>query len=450
MNAKTPVYPAHASDRRTFLSQTLRLSGAMAAVHVGGTASWGSDSRQEKLNIAAIGVANKGRHNLDQLTDHNIVALCDIDANYLHEAAMTFTKAKLYRDYRKLMDEMASHIDAVVVSTADHTHAPITSIALQLGKHVYCEKPLTHTVAEARAIATLAKKQKVVTQMGTQIHADENYRRVVELIRAGVIGKINEVYTWCGKGWSGGKFRPDSGPPPAHLDWDLWLGPAPSRPYSDNLHPANWRRFWDYGSGTLGDMGCHVMDLPFWALDLTFPSRVGAEGPPPDMVGAPHWCKVAYEFSRPDGTPVKLYWADGGANYDLVKETRDADNQPASDWGLGILFVGSEGKLLADYGRRQLLPVEKFRDFQPPEPSIAKSIGHWKEWTEACKGQGTTSCHFGYAGLLTEGVLLGVVSYRSEGPIIWQADSLSAPSNPRAQEFLSKRYRAGFEVVGLS
>lgn len=437
-------------DRRHFLREGSRLSAAMvAAIHIGRGALDATESPNERLNIAAIGVANKGRHNIDQLTRHNIVALCDVDANYLAAASVDFPGAKTYQDYRRLFDQESQRIDAVVVSTADHTHAPATSVALQLGKHVYCEKPLTHTVAEARAIARLAKKQKVATQMGIQIHAEANYRRAVELVRGGAIGDIKEVYCWCNKGWADGRFHFDSGPPPKHLDWDLWQGPAPDRKYSDNLHPANWRRFWQYGSGTFGDMACHVMDLPFWALELDFPTRVHCEGPAPHPDGAPAWCLASYDFPRQDGSILKFHWADGEANFDLVKQTNDADGQSLAAWGLGILFVGAEGMLVADYGRRQLLPTERFRDDVPPEPTIPDSIGHWNEWTEACKHGGKTSCDFSYAGKLTETVLLGIVAFRSGAPLEWNAANLTARGSPTAQSFVSKAYRRGFEVIGL-
>lgn len=437
-------------SRRGFIGQSLRISGSLAAVlYLGDRPANAPISPNEKLNLGVIGVANKGRHNIDQLLDHNFVALCDVDENYLNEAGKLFPQARLYRDYRRLFDTEAPHIDAVVVSTADHSHAPATSIALDLNKHVYCEKPLTHTVAEARAIARLAENRNVATQMGTQIHAEDNYRRVVELVRTGAIGDVLEVYTWCNKGWSDGRFNPNSGPAPAHLDWDLWLGPAAERPYSDNLHPANWRRFWDFGSGTLGDMACHIMDLPFWALDLSDPVSIEAEGPPVHPVGAPEWCRATYEFPRDNRSNLKFHWADGGSNFDLVKQTIDADGKPMADWGLGILFVGSEGMLLADYGRRQLLPVEKFRDFKAPEPTIAPSVGHWKEWADACRTGSATSCNFTRSGRMTETVLLGTVAFRSGARIEWDADKLSAGANQAAQHLLTKDYRKGFEVVGL-
>lgn len=436
------------TTRRQFLSTS---AGALTAgfwiSHVPARAA---DSPNERLNLAIVGAANKGWHNVRNLVSENFVAFCDVDANYLAKAAEQYPEARQYRDYRRMLEAEQSRIDAVVVSTADHTHAPATAAALDLGKHVYCEKPLTHTVREARVVAELARRNKLATQMGIQIHAENNYRRVVELVQSGAIGPISEVYTWCNKGWSDGRFEAWEGPPPAHLDWDLWLGPAKERPYSPNIHPANWRRFWEYGSGTFGDMACHIMDLPFWALDLRHPTSVACEGPEPDPVGTPAWVKATYAFpAHGQRGPVKLFWSDGGAHFDLVEKTLDNRGQSLGRWGLGILFVGEKGMLAADYGRRLLFPLEEFKDHQPPAPSIPHSVGHWAEWVQACKTGAPTTCNFDYAGMLTETVLLGIVAYRVRQPLEWDAKRLRATNCPAAEEFLTKQYRAGFEVVGL-
>ena len=251
-------------NRRQFVVRSGSMALLARGFHIQATRAADSKSPNEKLNIAFVGVGNKGWHNVQQLTSQNVVAICDVDSNYLGKAAESFPQAAQHRDYRRLLDGSHRDFDAVVVSTADHMHAPgHRRSPSDLGKHVYCEKPLTHTVAEARLIAQEAAKAKVATQMGTQIHASNNYRRVVEIIGSGAIGPVGEVHGWCNKGWSGGKFSCRAAAP-ASLHWDLWLGPAPARPYSPGIHPANWRRFWDYGSGTLGDMACHVMDLPFW------------------------------------------------------------------------------------------------------------------------------------------------------------------------------------------
>ncbi len=431
------------------LNRRQMLGGALsgAALFVSGVESSAkAKAPSEKLNLACIGVANKGGHNVAQLKSQNIVALCDVDERFLNKSASTYSKASKHRDFRRMLDKHHKEFDAVVVSTADHTHAIATSIALSLGKHVYCEKPLTHTVHEARHVADLAERKKLATQMGTQIHAGRNYRRVVEIVQSGALGKVTEVHTWCNKGWHGGRFSKPQ-PAPKHLDWDLWLGPAEKRAYSTGVHPANWRRFWDYGAGTFGDMACHIMDLPFWALDLTHPTSVETKGPPVHEVGAPRWSLAHYTF--PDGKHHKnlsFYWSDGGMHTDIVKSTKDKGGLPLSRPGLGILFIGEKGMLFADYGSHQLLPQGKFKDFEMPPKSIADSMGHWNEWVHACKTGATTTCNFRYSGRLTETVLLGIVAYRSGKKFNWNGKKLSC-SESEAQKFVEKKYRKGFELA---
>ncbi len=408
-----------------------------------------SKSPNEKLNLAIVGVAGKGGDNVNNLVSENMVALCDVDRNNLGNAAKRFPDAAKFEDYREMFDKMSGKIDAVVVSTADHTHAPPSALAMTLGKHVYCEKPLAHTVREARVLAGLAKKHKVATQMGTQIHAGENYRRVVEVIQSGAIGPVREVFNWCNKGWSDGRFGA-SKPAPAHLNWDVWLGPAKQREFCDGIHPANWRRFWEYGSGTFGDMACHVMDLPFWALNLRYPTSAACEGPELHPDGAPAWTKCDFDFpARGDMPALKFHWSDGGAHHDLVKNTKDPSGKSISEWGLGVLFVGDKGMLVADYGRYVLLPQDKFVDFKAPEKSIPASIGHWREWVQACKTGSPTTCNFDYSGALTETVLLGIVAFRAGAKLDWDAAALKARNSSKADAFVTKDYRKGFEVAGL-
>jgi predicted dehydrogenase len=437
-------------NRRDFL-QKVSAGAVLAGVYAAPRGAAADRSPNDKLNLAFVGVANKGGDNISHLKGENVVVLCDVDSNFLGNAAKEFPKAAQYRDWRKMLDAEHNHIDAVVVSTADHSHAGPTALAISLGKHVYCEKPLTHTVKEARTVAELAAKHKVVTQMGTQIHAENNYRRVVEIIQSGAIGTVHEVYTWCNKGWSDGRFKEAGRPAPDNLDWDLWLGPARQRPFCLDIHPANWRRFWEYGSGTFGDMAAHIMDLPFWALKLRHPEAVSATGPEVHPDGAPAWCMATYEFAaRGDLPAVKLHWSDGGKHHDLVKNTKDHGGKSLGGWGLGILFVGHKGMLAADYGRYQLFPLDEFKDFTPPKPTIPNSIGHWNEWAQACKTGGPTTCNFDYSGALTETILLGVVAYRSGKPLEWNARELKVTNEARANELLTKEYRKGWEVAGMS
>lgn len=399
------------------------------------------ETANSKLNIAAIGVGGRGAGNLDGVSSENIVALCDVDANNLQEAAKRFPQAKLYRDYRRMLDELANSIDAVVISTPDHTHAPPAAAALRLGKHVYCEKPLTHCVYESRVLTELAVEKKLATQLGTQIHAGDNYRRVVEWVQAGVIGPIQEVHVWSAASYSGGDTPTDTPPVPPHLDWDLWLGPAPYRPYHPAYVPFRWRGWKDFGNGGLGDFFCHYCDLAFWALDLKYPLSVEAEGPPPHPDSTPPWLIVRYEFpGRGDLPPVKLTWYDGGKRPPIQSEAK------LPDWNSGVLFIGEKGMILADYGRRMLLPEEKFADFQPPPPTIPASIGHHQEWIVACKTGETTTCRFAYSGPLTEAALLGTVSYRVGQKINWDAANLKAINCPEADVWIRKPYREGWTL----
>jgi len=438
--ARTPV------DRRNFL----KTSGAAVGGVVGGIAAGGvwsqleaaeSKSPNEKLVIACIGTANRAAADVSGVKGENIVALCDIDKTYLDRASKQFPDARRYVDYRELITKEAGKIDAVVVATADHNHAPATIRAIRAGLHVYCEKPLTHTVHEARVIAEAAKKHGVQTQMGTQIHAGDNYRRVVEVIQSGAIGDVSEVHVWVGKGWGGGELPTDTQAPPKTLSWDLWLGPAQERPYAvGRYHPANWRRWWAFGQGTLGDMACHYMDLPFWALKLRHPTHCAAEGPDVHPETCPLGLTVRYEFpQRGDLPPVKLTWYDGNR----IPKQVAGERVPGS----GVMFVGSEGKMYANYGSYRLFPSSKFAKFEPPAPSIPKSIGHHAEWIKACKDGSPTTCNFDYSGALTESVLLGNVAYRTGEALEWDAKQLKAVNCPAADQYLRKEYRSGWEVV---
>lgn len=399
-----------------------------------------SKSANELLDIACIGVQNRASANVSGVSGQNLVALCDIDDGYLNKALNQYSKHKSnkYNDFRVLLDK-EKNIDAVVVSTPDHTHAPASMWAMQLGKHVYCEKPMTHTVHEAREMTNFAVKNKLATQLGTQIHAGNNYRRVVEAVQAGAIGDIKHVDVWVGKGWGGGKVPTDTPPVPQGVHWDLWLGPAAERPYSPVYMPAQWRRWWDFGGGTLGDMGCHYIDLVFWALKLKYPTKIAAEGPAPDAHTAPLGLTVNYEFPKTDVAPaVTMKWRDG----DHCPKEINGHKVPGS----GVMFHGDKGMMLATYGDFKLLPQEDFQDWKAPEESIPNSIGHYEEWIKAIKEGTPTTCSFDYSGPLTETVLLGNVAFRSGGPIEWDAKSLKVTNNDSANQFIERKYREGWRI----
>jgi predicted dehydrogenase len=386
-----------------------------------------------------IGTANRAAEVLQNIAQGgaDIAILCDVDERMAAKARDKYPKAEFVTDFRRIMDR--KDIDAVAVATPDHTHVIATLLALQSGKHVYCEKPLTHNVAEARRVTRAAKEHNRVTQMGTQIHAGDNYRRVVELIRAGAVGPMREVYLWVGTNWSGEK-KPKSGETvPAELNFNLWLGPAADRPYSAAYLPRTWRGWWDFGGGTLADMGCHYYDLAQWSLGLTAPTRVTAEGPPVDPQCGPPWLTVRYEYAATTVRPaLTVIWNS------TRKPKEHAELLAKQKWGDGALFVGDNGMLLASYTSHRLLPEDKFAGFAPPPKSIPKSIGHYKEWVEACKGNGTTTCPFSYAGALTETVLLGNVAYRAGTPIDWDAAAMRIPNAPEAERFLRREYRKGW------
>ncbi|WP_254511541.1 Gfo/Idh/MocA family protein [Anatilimnocola floriformis] len=434
-------------SRRRFLSASAAASSALALgawVNVAPAAQ--SKSPNEKLNLAGVGVTGRAGANLQELSYENLVCMADVDSSNLDKAAVKFSEAHKYRDFREMLEKEADKIDAVVVGTPDHTHAPAAAMALRLKKHTYCEKPLTHTVVEARTLANLAKENKLVTQMGNQIHAGDNYRRVVELVQTGSIGDVGEVHVWANAVYTDAKFTTDK-PCPPNLDWNLWLGPAQERPYSDGVHPFNWRKFWDYGTGSLGDFGCHYMDLPHWALELRGPTSVEATGTPYDPVSCPGWCIAKYEYPARGKFPAcKLTWYDSGKKpEEKLAELTHSKVKPAT-WNSGVLFVGSKGSLLANYGDHYLFPEDKFADFKRPEQTIRKSIGHHREWTNAIRNGGPTTTNFDYAGSLTESVLLGTVAFRHGSKIEWDSANLKITNAPDAAKWLHKEYRKGWTL----
>ena len=448
--------PRRSPTRRSFLTASAAALAAPAYLPALGA--------NERLNLAVIGAGGRGAYNMKQLAGENVVALCDVDARAVDAAAATHPKARRFADLRKVFDH-ANEFDAVVVSTCEHTHAVATLAALQLGKHVYCEKPLTHNIWEARVIREAAAKTKVATQMGNQNHSNDNFRRVVELIRGGVVGPVREAHVWVSRAWGlqsaedaarNEKGHPRLGPelhgltgrpkeaaqPPAGLDWDLWLGPAPERPFSPVYVPGpKWYRWWAFGNGTMSDLGSHWNDLPFWALKLRAPLTVAASGPPPHPEIAPASMQATYEYGpRGDMPAVKVTWYQGDTKPDLWA------GKKIPQWPNGMLFVGDKGMILADYRKHVLLPEKEFEGFKRPAPSIPSSPGHWAEWVRACKTGGPTGSNFEYAGWLTEANHLGNVAYRAGKRLEWDAERMKATNCSEADEFIRREYRAGWKL----
>lgn len=417
--------------RRSFLGSSLASAALVTGhpFHILGR-------RNQKLRIGVIGVANRGRANLDGVAGEEIVALCDVDERYLKAAARRFPKARLFRDYREMMD--MKELQAVVVSTPDHHHAVASSRALVRGLDVYCEKPLSHTVPEARRLATLAAKGGRITQMGTQIHAGENYRRVVELVQGGAVGKLKEIHVFCNsKAWTAGGVPTGGTEVPDYLNYDLWLGPASHRPYNKDYHPASWRRYWDFGGGTMADMGCHYMDLAFWAAQLKYPTRVEATGPRLDDYAAPPWLHVSMDFPN----NIRVHWYDGSGKPDILA------THGLQKWSAGVFFLGEDGRwIISGYSKHQMGPTARFEKYQRPAATIAKSIGHHAEWINACKKRGPTTCAFDYSGPLTEAILLGVASYRAQTALDWDSAQLKVTNTQKADGFINKTYRKGWEL----
>ena len=427
------------TSRRRFLASSTMILVGGAFINLNPRVQARRVSPNDKLNIGVVGVANQGRYNLDNVSSQNIVALCDVDANFLNEAAAKHPSAQKYRDFRKLIAQ--KDIDAIVVATPDHTHAVITAAVLKSGRHAYCEKPLTHTLSEARYITQLAAKQKLVTQIGTQIHAGSNYRRVVELIRSGAIGAVKEVHVWVGSSYGNVKRPTETPPEPSTLDYDLWVGPVEKRPYHPDYLPFKWRNWWAFGGGSLADFGCHFMDLPHWALDLRHPLSAQADGPTLDSESTPTALTVRYKYPARGAQPaVDLTWYHGGRKPSLLEPDM------AAKWGSGVLFIGSKGQLISDYGRHLLFPEKDFAGFVPPAKTIPESIGHHAEWILACKTGGKTTCSFDYSGPLTEAALLGNLAYRVGKPIDWDSAHQKARGNPGADALIQHQYRKGWKL----
>jgi predicted dehydrogenase len=445
-------------NRRLFLrvSSTAAAGFMIIPRHVLGGKGYVAPS--DKLNIAGIGVGGQGAWDLQQVESENIVALADVD---WRQAAQTFERypaAKRYRDYRVMLEKERKNIDAVVVATPDHSHAPASMMAIKMGKHVYCEKPLTHTVHEARALARAAQQAGVANQMGNQGMAFEGNRLIEEWLEDGAIGPVHEVHVWSDRPthggstdlyWAQGIERPKNTPPvPDTLDWDLWLGPAPFRPYHPAYVPFAWRGWWDFGEGGLGDMGIHNIAPVFSALDLKAPSSLHSSSTPVFAETLPVACIVHYKFpAHGDKPAVALHWYDGGILPERPEELEDERALPKED---GIIFVGEKGKMLVSgWGGEspRLIPESRMREYELPPKTLPRSIGHHKEWIEACKTGSATRSGFAFAGPLTEALLLGTISVRLGGEELnWDAENMRVTNSEPANDLLHYIYRQGWTL----
>jgi predicted dehydrogenase len=403
----------------------------------------------ELLNVAGIGVGGMGfgdLNNLHATGQVRIVALCDVDEARAAEAFGQWPDACRFRDFR-IMLEKQKDIEAVVVATPDHCHAPATMAAMRLGKHVYCEKPLTHSVYEARRIAEAARETGVVTQLGNQGHASEGMRLTCEWIWDGAVGEVPLVEVWTNAGGGGGPRPLETPPAPETLDWDRWLGPAPYRPYHPSYHPFRWRRWWDFGTGPLGDMASHLIDIPYWALKLGYPSSVEAESTPVDRENAPTASTITYIFpARGDMPAVKMIWYDGGR-----KPVRPPELEPDRPMGQrygGVFFHGTKGTLMVGcYGDSpRLIPETRMQAYRRPQRTIPRSPGHHQEFVDACKGGAPTVSNFEYAGPLTEIILLGNVAVRTQRKIEFHPSELRVSNDPEANQLLRREYREGWKL----
>ena len=435
--------------RRAFLGAAAGAAGVFSVVPRYVIAKSGEAPPSEKLNVAGVGTGGQAFHDLSKVAlQCNIVALCDADWNRAKEAFAKWPDAKQYKDFRVML-EKEKGIDAVVVATPDHFHAVAAMGAIQLGKGVYVEKPMAHSIGEVRKLMEAARKYKVPTQMGNQGHSFYGCRLTKTWIEDGAIGDVTEVHCWTNRPtWPQGIERPTDTPPvPDTLDWNIWLGPAPERPYNPVYCPHNWRGWYDFGCGALGDMGCHILDSPFWALNLGSPTRVSAETSGIMKESFPKWSLIKYEFpQRGKMPPVTLHWHDGGKMPERPPELEEGLRMGDSDGG--CLFVGSKGKLMCGtYGNgSRLIPESKMQAYKQPEVPYPRSPGQHEEWIAACKGGQPAGANFDYAGPLTEVVSLGNIALRCGQPIEWDPVEMKVKNAPDADQYVSPKYREGWTL----
>jgi len=405
----------------------------------------------EKLNIAGIGIGGMGRKNLENVSSENIVALCDVDQKYAGKIFEKYPQAKKYTDYRKMLEKQKD-IDAVIVATPDHTHAVIAMAAMQLGKHVYCQKPLTNSVFEARRLTEAARRYKVKTQMGNQGHSGEGARLIYEWIADGAIGPVRQVHSWTNRPvWPQGIGRPNDTPAlPSTLDWDLWLGPAPYRPYHPIYAPFNWRGWWDFGTGAIGDMACHILDPVFWALNLGKCKQFSVEASSTKVNNetAPLASVIHYDFPARGNMPsVQLHWYDGG-----LKPQRPEELEPGRKMGdgeCGTIFVGDKAKIMCTTygGSPRIIPETKMKAYKRPPETLPRVKGsHEQDWVTACKEDKQACSNFDYAGSFTEMALLGNAAIRAGQKLDWDVNSMQVKNVTEANQYIQRQYREGWTL----
>lgn len=441
-------------NRRQFLA-TAMVASAFSIVPRRVLGGPGQPAPNDKLNIAGIGVGGMGAANLKALESQNIVALCDVDHDYAAKTFRQYPQAKLYRDYREMLDKQKD-IEAVVVATPDHTHAVISMAALKAGKHVYCQKPLTHDIYEARALAKAAKSMRLATQMGNQGHSGEGIRLICEWIWDGAIGEVSEVEGWCSLSyypwghayWSSrwGTRPKDTPAVPSSLSWDLWLGPAPERPYHPAYHPAVWRCWWDFGCGMMGDRGAHTLDAAVWALKLPAPESIEATSCGLNADTHPLSAIVTYRFPGRDKLPpVKLTWYEGTR----TPRPEDMEDGLAAPSEGGLIFKGTKGRLMCGVSGDNpvLLPESLRHEYKRPAKTIPRvKTSHEMDWVRACKTGEPAGSNFAYSGPLTEICLLGNIAKRVDARIEWDAVNLKVTNLPEANKYVRATYRPGWSL----
>jgi predicted dehydrogenase len=411
-----------------------------------------AQSPNEKLNIAGVGIGGMGQNNVRACNTENIVALCDVDEKYAGKIFKEYPKARVWFDFREMLDKQKD-IDAVIVATPDHLHAVVSMEAMKRGKHVYCQKPLTRLVAEARALTEAARKYKVATQMGNQGHSGDGVRNICEWIWDGAIGEIREVHAWTNRPvWPQGIDRPKDNPPvPETMHWDLWIGPAPMRPYNPCYAPFAWRGWWDFGGGALADMACHVLDPVFWALKLKYPTSVEASCTKVNNETFPVASIVHYEFPAREGLPpVKVHWYDGGLKPEKPEALGEMQiGQAASN----VLFMGSKGVLrCGEYGDDpHLFPLSLMRSYKRPPQTLERIPGqaHEQNWIRACKGGEPACSNFDYSGPLTEMVTMGNLAIRPENvgkKLEWDGKNMRVTNDEKANDYVHPHYREGWSL----